>query len=109
MCRHSSERLGLTYSLVLQDILADKELKVVTVHSCVEAFVDKVLPLCWQLVTMYVPPILTCDQRVKVNGAHHDLSHVSSRADTVQSYLFPVVWYGGDVHRKARVLAENFS
>ena len=93
---------------MLQDILADKELKFVTVHPCVEAFVDKVLPLCWQLVTMYVPPILTCDQKVKVYGAHHDLSHVSSKADTVQSYLFPVVWYGGDVHRKARVLAENF-
>ena len=90
---------------MLQDLLADKMLKVVIRHSCVEAFVDKVLPLCWQLVTMYLPPILMCDQMVKVNGAHHDLSRMSSRADTVQSYLFPVVWYGGDVHRKARVLA----
>ena len=93
---------------MLQDILADEALKVVTVHSCVEAFVDKVLPLCWQLVTMYVPPTMTCEQKVKVNGALHDLNHMTSGADTVQSYLFPVVWYGGDVHRKARVLAENF-
>jgi len=98
----------VNYSLVLQDILADKDLKVVTVNPCVEAFVDKVLPLCWQLVTMYVPPIMTCYKKDKVDGAQHDLSRMSSRADTVQSYLFPVVWYGGDVHRKARVLAENF-
>ena len=93
---------------MLQDILADEVLKVATEHSCVEAFVDNVLPLCWQLVIMFVPPIMKCDRKVKVNGAHHDLSRMSSRADTVQSYLFPVVWYGGDVHRKARVLAENF-
>ena len=93
---------------MLQDILAYKELSVVTVYPCVEAFVDKILPLCWRLVTMYLPPILTCDRIVKVNGAHHDLSRMSSRADTVQSYLFPVVWYGSDVHKKARVLAEKF-
>ena len=56
---------------------------------------------------MYMPPIFSCEQNVKVNGALHDLSRMSSRADTVQSCLFPVVYYGGEVHRKARVLAEN--
>ena len=68
---------------------------------------DKVLPLCWELATMYMPPIFTCDRNAKVNGALHDLSRMSSTMDTVQSYLFPLVYYGGDVHRKARVLAEN--
>ena len=93
-------------SFVLQAVLADRDLGFVTANPCVEEFVKKVLPSCWELATMYMPPIFACDQNVKVNGALHDLSQVSSLMGMVQSYLFPLVYYCGEVQKKARVLAE---
>ena len=99
----------------LQDILDDKGNKddegmihkLTTMPQCVEEFVDKVLPLCWELATMFKPPIFKCDRNVQINGALHDFAHVSKRASTVKSCLFPLVYYGGVVKKKARVLAEN--
>ena len=98
-----------------QEMKAGKGLEHVSVDPNVEDFLNKTVPMCWELVTIYNPPIFVCggsiskDAPIVINGAFHQKhpeSHGNSNA--IQSFLFPMVYkdYGGDVEQKAMVLTK---
>ena len=85
--------------------------KHVTVDPDVDVFLKKIVPICWELVTVYKPPIFVCNpnprSHMKVNGALHEIHPEScTKSNSIQSFLFPLVYkdYGGDIEQKARVL-----
>lgn len=82
--------------------------KHVTVDPDVEGFLKKIVPFCWELVTVYKPPIFVFDSEIIViNGALYQ-KHPESHTDSsiIQSILFPLVYkdYDGDVEQRAVVL-----
>lgn len=95
---------------------AGKALEHVSVDPNVEGFLKKIVPMCWELVTIYNPPIFVCggsisrDGTIVINGAFHE-KHPESRgkSNVIQSFLFPLVYkdYGGDVQQKAVVLTRR--
>lgn len=85
----------------------------VTVDTDVDSFLKKIVPLCWELVTIHKPPIFICNSNstgiMKINGALHQ-KHPESHTDSsiIHSFLFPLVYRDcdGDVEQKAIVLSK---
>ena len=80
----------------------------------VEHFLKNIVPLCWELVTIYKPPIFVCGPNSKdgvcvINGALHE-KHPESRgkSNIIHGFLFPLVYkdYGGGIEQKARVIMK---
>ena len=95
-----------------QDMKAVPAFKHVTADPDVEDFLEKVVPMCWELVTIYKPPIIvssSCDVPTVIDGALHE-KHPEShgKSSVIQGFLFPLVYtdYGGDVEQKAMVITR---
>ena len=86
----------------------------VTADPDVEHFLKTIAPLCWELVTIYKPPIFVSgpssnDRICVINGALHE-KHPESRgkSNIIHGFLFPLVYkdYGGGIEQKARVIMK---
>ena len=84
--------------------------KHVTVDPDVDVFLKKIVPICWELVTVYKPPIFACNSEIIMikSALHqkHPESHTNSTI--IQSFLFPLVYkdYDGDIEQRAIVLLK---
>ena len=70
-------------------------------------FVNKIVPICWKLATIYMPPIFVCAQcQVKFDDVYHEKHPKSTKSNTIQSCIFPLVYrdYRGQIHKKAIVV-----
>ena len=73
-----------------------------------ESFLKTIVPICWKLVTIYMPPIFVCAQDgKKFDDCYHERHPKSSSfKTTIKWYLFPLLYrdYRGEIHKKAVVL-----
>ena len=75
-----------------------------------KSFVNKVVPICWELATIYMPPIFMCatkDQMV-FDDVCHERHPKSAVSHIIQSYIFPLVYrdHRGEICKKAVVLTK---
>ena len=73
-----------------------------------ESFLKTIVPICWKLATIYMPPIFVCAQDgMKFDDCCHERHPKSNDSETtIKCCIFPLILrdYRGKIRKKAVVL-----